>query len=475
MGIDDSCKDGIADAKKDSASRFGSDCSYHVDMRSSVDSRLAQTEHTAVPHQFNWAVELYDSGAYEGNGYGKGKANQQRPVTDGRVSQTEKTQEPQAKILGYNQDRTQVSDNAAFKHDGRVVRVENSWQLEHLKIEKGMTVQLKPGVHYKIHKGLQLPEGAAIIGDKNNPPSIDYVGSTVGKNGKNTWPTCITVNGANALVDGVKVECSGMTMGKFGGARGIFANEGADNLTVRNCNAGKIDSFVMLNGADNVTIDHCFAPVVNSYFLWNEKTSKNATLSNSRCDDSVLEWTVRSYGGLEVENCSITNVSNGVVKKGALTFCQGSGTVENSTIVGGMRIGPLNKMVHGAEYINPKTLQIREHLTPQQFAKAQTIYDEVSSLSVSNSHIEGWVQLNQNAKNVVFKNNSIHRPTAADGSFVVFSESVKIYSGVRKPAQALFIDNRFSGPVDNVLSNPSHAAVHLGRGNTFNGRPVRQV
>ncbi|MDZ4833415.1 MAG: hypothetical protein SGJ27_06515 [Candidatus Melainabacteria bacterium] len=355
----------------------------------------------------------------------------------------------------------------------RVVHVKDGHQLETLKIEKGMTVKLEPGVHYKIQKGLQLPEGASIVGDKNNPPSIDYVGSTVYENGRNSWPTCITINGANATVDGVKLEASNMQMFKTGGANGIFANENADNLTVKNCTAGKINSFVQLNGADNATVDNCNVKAVNSYFLWNEKGSTNTTIKNSRCDDSYLEWTVRSYGdNLKVEDSRIGNINKPQGPfKGALALYNGSATVEDCIVDGGMRIGPLNESIHGLQYIDPKHKdQLRPDLTADEIKKAETLNDFINVRATGNK-ITGWVSLNQNS-NSYFENNDINRPTAANGSWVAFTETKGEYSGFRDPAEGVFDNNRFGGPVQKALYNPWNTPVRLGKGNTMNGRPV---
>lgn len=246
-------------------------------------------------------------------------------------------------------------DNDDSKSE-RVVKVKDSRQLESLKIEKDMVVKLEPGVEYKITKGLKLPEGAKIVGDKDNPPTIDYVGPTVNEKGKNNWPACITVDGKNAVIDGVNVECSAMKYGTKGGANGIWANEGADNLVIRNSSAGKIESFIHLNGADNVKIDNCSANKVNSYFLWNEHGSNNTTMKNSRCEDSVTEWTVRAYGdNLKIEDCTIGNKNKPEGPfKGALALYNGSATVEDSVINSGIRIGPLNGPVHGVQYIDPE-------------------------------------------------------------------------------------------------------------------------
>lgn len=359
--------------------------------------------------------------------------------------------------------------------EGRLVRVKDSRELESLKIEKNMVIKLEPGANYKISKGLQLPEGASIIGDKGNPPTIDYVGPTVNEKGKNTWPACITVNGKDAVIDGVNIECSSMKYGTKGGANGIWANEGADNLTIKNSSAGKIESFIHLNGADNVRIDKCSADKVNSYFLWNEHGSNNTEMTNSRCDDSVTEWTVRAYGdNLKIDNCTIGNKNKleGPFK-GALALYNGTATVTDSVINSGIRIGPLNGPIHGVQYIDPEHPdKLKPDLTPNEKKSAEILNDKVTKIRASGNKITGWININQNAENVLFENNDIHRPTDAQGEFIASTEYKEEYAGFRKPAEGRFINNRFSGPVDKILHNQPHSKVVVGPGNTLNGKIV---
>lgn len=371
-------------------------------------------------------------------------------------------------------DDTNNRPNDNVHNGDRVVHVKNGHELESLKIEKGMTVKLDPGGHYAIHKSLQLPEGASIVGDKNNPPSIDFVGPTVTDRGRNYFPPCIQVNGAHATVDGLKVECSSAQYGTRGGANGIIAMEGADYLTVKNCTAGKINNFVHLNGADNVTVDNCNVDKVNSYFVWNEYGSNNNTIKNSRCDDSAQEWTIRSYGdNLTVEDSHIGNKNpvNGPFK-GALALYNGSATVKDCIIDSGVRIGPLNEFVHGQQYIDPEhPNRLRDDLTPDERKKAEILHDSID-VRVTGSKITGWVSLNQNS-NSYFEDNDINRSTAANGSWVAFTETKKAYAGFRTPAEGVFVNNRFSGPVGRPLYDPWNTPVHLGKGNTFNGRDVQ--
>lgn len=357
----------------------------------------------------------------------------------------------------------------------RIVKVKDSHQLESLKIEKNMVVKLEPGVEYKITKGLKLPEGAKIIGDKNNPPTIDYVGATTNDKGKNTWPACITVDGKDAVVDGVNLECSTMKYGTKGGANGIWANEGADNLVVKNSSAGKIESFIHLNGADNVKIDNCSADKVNSYFLWNEHGSNNTTMKNSRCDDSVTEWTVRAYGdNLKIEDCTIGNKNKPEGPfKGALALYNGSATVEDSVINSGIRIGPLNGPVHGVQFIDPEhPNQLKPDLSPAEKKAAVILNDKVTKIRATGNKITGWITLCQNAEDIRFEDNDIHRPTDAQGEFIACTEYKEEYAGFREPPKGTFVNNRFSGPVDKILHNQRYSKVKLGEGNSLNGHLV---
>ncbi|MBX9688687.1 MAG: hypothetical protein K2X27_18405 [Candidatus Obscuribacterales bacterium] len=446
----------------------------------SSDNFALQTVGKAVPKDFgSGSLELFDSSKLAKNGSDNGKTQESKNESLKTGPKEQISSSSDQKKTAF--DSQQPGDKLQFKPEGRVVKIENSWQLDNLQIEKGMTVMLVPGMQYKIHHALKLPDGASIIGDKNNPPSIDYVGKLDEvrmKNGKkelhHLWPHIIEPKGDNNVIDGVKVECSKSNMDVKGGAIGIFAGEGVKNLKIQNCSSGKIDSFISLIGADHTSIENCHSPVVGSYFLWNDQLSKNTTLKDSSCGDSRREWTVRSYGdNFRVEHCALINLSRGNVVKGALALYKGNAELVDSFISGGMRVGPQHGDVHGAQYVDPKHIdRLKPNLSPQQRQAAETLRDQMS-LHASGNYIEGGLCLNQNAKDVVFENNDIYRASAKNGSYIVFTEYRKIYSGFRDKAEAIFKNNRFGGPVDKILNNPSHSPVTIGEGNTFNGKAVR--
>jgi len=361
-------------------------------------------------------------------------------------------------------------DSVVPKRDGPIVHIDSSEQLENLKIEPGMQVKLKPGAHYQIDKGLTLPEGASIVGDKNNPPSIDYVGSD-----KN-FPNIVNVNGKDAVIEGVNFESSLAKPGAKGGASGIRVNENADNLLIKDCTAGTIASFIHIDGADNVTIDGCSAEEVNSYFVWNAKGSDGTTIKNSRCDDSRLEWVVRSYGDdLSIENSHIENKNRaGDPGKGALAIYDGeNASITDSTIAGGIRLGPLSGPIHGAQYVDPENpSRLKPGLSAEEEEKARNIFSAVvDGVHAEGNRIEGWVQFSQNSKNVLFENNDIVA-SGSNGSFATFTAFDGDYKGMRRPAEGVLRNNRFSGDVKTALSNPSGANVRLAEGNTLNGRKI---